>query len=460
MPCVRSSTRAALRSRGALLTHQFSFLRSPLLQGDTGAAGKLLAIIQMASSVTSFFWNPIVASMMDAWGRKALLIACPLVSAVARSVVALRPSVGTYFLYRVLNAMALRSLCPLVGAMLADVFGRGTALCLKQRAVLERAMTITRLGVLLGSTLIDHAGTTKQRFLVASALNAAGAMIMLAGVRETLPQTSRSKMTLARAGNPLSFLAFFGWTRVSSSAITTTQGAVARPRSARDRSSLRSVCALVALQSLTCYNGTVDLFRRQRYGAAWGLAARSRISLFSEVMGLIESYALSAITEMWLERGRSEAAVAGEPGELAALVRVARWSQRIKAFTNVHSAYTPDYRTVYANMLLDTTRQGPAMVDRIVVEEAKRIRAKDPNAVAIGQGELHAALSSLDFPISLLAPMLFSHAYNWSLQEPQGTLPRGSGAFVLCALLQTVNSELVLPFVYAKVRDARDAGTA
>lgn len=407
-------------------------------------------MIQMANSITSFFWNPIVASMMDAWGRKTLLIACPLVSAVARSVVALKPSVGTYFMYRVLNAMALRSLYPLVGAMLADVFGRGTAPCLKHRAVLERAMTITRLCVLLGSTLIGHAGTTKQRFLVASALNAVGAITMLAGVRETLPQASRSKMTLARAGNPLSFLSFFGWHNAL------------RPRSALDRSSLRSVCALVALQSLTCCNSTVDLFRRQRYGAAWGLAARSQMSLFSEAMGLIESYALSAITEMWLERGRSEAAAAGEQGELAALIRVARWSQRIKAFTNVHSAYTPDYRTSYANMLLDVTRQGPAMVDRIVVEEAKRIRAKDPNAVAVGQGELHAALSSLDFPISLLAPMLFSHAYNWSLQEPQGVLPRGAGAFMLCALMQTVNSELMLPFVYAKVRDARaaDAGTA
>ena len=421
-------------------------------QGDAGKTGKILALIEMASSLASFFWNPIASSMMDAWGRKILLVLCPLLSAVARSSVAASPSVATYVGYRVLNTVALEPLFPVVNAVLADIFGRGTSKCLVEQSKLNRALTVTRLLVLLGSQMVGHAGTTEQRFFVASGLNIIGALIMLLGVKETLPEESRAKLTLGRAVNPFSFLSFFGWT----GAPQTASGKPAQPRSALDRSSLRAIGTMLALQSLTCCNSTVGLYRMNRYGASWGLSARAQMTLVSEFMGLIESYAQVAICENWLKFATSEARSAGETNEHAALIRVARWSQRIKAFTNVHSAYTPDYRSLYGNLVLDATRQGPVMIERIVVAESKRVREKDPNAAPIGQGELHAALSSLEFPIRLLAPWIFSQSYGASLDDNwfSAMFPRGAGAFLLCAALQGVNSELMLPYVAAALRNA------
>ena len=71
-------------------------------------------------------------------------------------------------------------------------------------------------------------------------------------------------------------------------------------------------------------------------------------------------------------------------------------------------------------------------------------------------GELHAALSSLEFPIRLLAPWIFSQSYGVSLDDNwfSAMFPRGAGAFLLCAALQGVNSELMLPYVAAALRNA------
>ena len=379
--------------------------------------------VDTINAFVSLFWGPLTASVTDSYGRKVMMIVCPAVSALMRAFVARFPSRRAYIFYRIVNAMALSPLLNVVvPAVIGDMHGRSTSAYATASNDLGRCMLVTRLAVTAALGRGGKAQISSRMLYYVAALLSGAASFLFSSLSETLPKDRRRPFHFKKAANPLAFLPFFS--------------IIGKDDKAKAKTKRLWALALV-MQSLSCYNTTVDTYRRERYGSAWGVAARARMSMFSELMGLIESYAFPFIFRFWQS-------VSSSPHEQTRLVSIARWSQRVKSVTSVHSALSPDHRTLFLNILLDALRQGPIALDRAF--------AGCINDECASQGEIAQALTSLEWPLRLLGPRMFSLAFATSRKSYGGIMQRGTGAFWLAAAIQLCQSEVVLPALAASMQ--------
>ena len=105
-----------------------------------------------------------------------------------RFAVALRPSVATYSVYRLLMNPAARLTAPAAESIYSDLLGGGTSpLFRKMQDKIEGMMTVARLAsYYVGGRLRGD----RANFRVGAALNLSAALVLI-GMRETLRKSNR-----------------------------------------------------------------------------------------------------------------------------------------------------------------------------------------------------------------------------------------------------------------------------
>ena len=400
------------------------FLASiPDVNGPKDVVGVMIRV-ETINSLVSLFWSPLMGGICDSFGRRRLLVVLPAFSAAARLLVATFPSRRSYIAYRIANAMALVPLVStVIPSMLMDVHGRSTPEYTQRANNMSRAMTITRLTV---SMLLGRLNKPSSRALYAAAgLCSLISTFAFASVPETLPPGKRKVFSFKTSANPLAFVDFF------------------KLRSSNKVHRTRQLLALaLALQSASCYNSTVDTFRKERFGEdEWNVAARARMSIVSEVLGIAESYVYEYILNFWVRMVAFSNPRKSGSHSLSDLAKVASYSQRVKAISTANSILAEKPRFLIANLLLDMVRSGPLALDRLLAA----ITTDE------GNGNVSAALYSLEWPIRMIAPRLFQAAFSASMAMP-GRL-KLSGAFVLAMAIQMINAEVVLPLLSSAIKN-------
>jgi MFS family permease len=136
--------------------------------GDFARTQRLLSLIASTNTVADFVMAPIIGGAIDAFGRKYSLIFGQAIDCAVRMLVALRPTVGTFFLYRLLREVARRLVIPSRAAMFGDYVGRGSEDYILITQLMAQVATLARTVTLqIGSRSIRD-GDFRRNFMVAA----------------------------------------------------------------------------------------------------------------------------------------------------------------------------------------------------------------------------------------------------------------------------------------------------
>ena len=172
---------------------------------------RMMSMVASVSGVAQFFLLPVCGAVSDVVGRRVVLMARAVSSAVFTSMMALKPSYSVFLLYRLMGSLTWFLTDTALQASLADVFEGAelAAATAKTRSTMGVAML---LGPLVGGWL------AQRSFRACFALSACAAVVSFfayaLGLRETLQHTGEEKrrrlgqVELA-AANPLAFVKLF-----------------------------------------------------------------------------------------------------------------------------------------------------------------------------------------------------------------------------------------------------------
>ena len=179
------------------------FLR--LNGGDFARTQRLLSAVATINTVADFVVAPVVGGSIDAFGRKGALLFGQAIDALMRLLVAVRPSVVTFVLYRVSHEMARRMIVPARSAMFGDYVGRGSTDYILLQQLQGQVSTVARTVALqLGSRLIRD-GNFRANFAAAAAFNCIGLCATLL-LKEYKSPPSAIQANHARRGIPPAYI--------------------------------------------------------------------------------------------------------------------------------------------------------------------------------------------------------------------------------------------------------------
>lgn len=142
---------------------------------------------------------------MDAYGRKQVLVAAPLVCGLARLWVARKPSLPSYVAYRMLLVSVCAPYFSAGRAAVADVLDRSSDRYTRVTQKMEMVRTAVRMVALW---LAGRVTSSRKSMAIAGsvALGSAAASLL---VDETLPAESRRPVQWKELRNPLASIKFF-----------------------------------------------------------------------------------------------------------------------------------------------------------------------------------------------------------------------------------------------------------
>lgn len=339
-------------------------------RGLSGArAAELLALLSSGVGAVEFLLNPITGKLSDAYGRKAFLMQAPLVSAILKLFVFLRPSALTIGLERVLSGAATTiggsTAC---SSALADV--------VEDPKELGRAYaslgTATGLGVIIGPLLggfaIGRSGSPKRAFAAGSLLAAAQLLLVSSRIQETLPLAQRKSLPsedMLRAVNPMTVLKLFGNGQVVATLVSV--------------SALQCFCEGKSVSDLNTYY----LLNDAKFSDA-------RRSFYITCLGVVMT--LSGII------GRTTIQRCGMRGHTT--------------LQNIASAigFTMTGSSTSASVLFGALPVYAFGMERRAAMSSLAVKAAE--AVGMGKGEFSAAFANLRAIAVGLAPLLYARAYS------------------------------------------------
>ena len=129
-----SSSVSLVRGEGLLveLVEKRIARRQPALEKEdverkaNAQAARLQGWVNTVQAVTSLLWGPIVANLMDAFGRKWLVTLAPLGGTVLTLGMALRPSLPMYLLHSALSNPFAVTQMRAQSVMVSDIVPRST----------------------------------------------------------------------------------------------------------------------------------------------------------------------------------------------------------------------------------------------------------------------------------------------------------------------------------------------
>jgi len=323
------------------------------------------------------------------------LVLCPVIAALARAFILIRPKAIAYVSYRLLINLSLLPLWPAITAYVSDKLERGTARYNKAINRMNFFLTILGLAALKVGGRVKSARANIRLSVIVNLL--AGVSFLLFA-QESLPQRKRTTVNTRRAGNPLSFL------RVLS-------------QSKR----LKALVPILIFQAISDYNYTERMYYRTRF--KWKVPEISNLMFYNRVSGMIES---------WVCPDQPIIQTLG-------IKITAQLSALLSALCDLNSAFTPMPSSVLVNSALAPLMHGRVAVSALVAREAADI--------GIAQGELSAALGNLVFPLRFALPTVFSEAF----ARLQNTLPQIN--FLLTAGTQVFLALVIIPKTWPSLHD-------
>lgn len=367
-------------------------LPSMLLRANKGKSmrsQRVMALVDTLNNMATFLLMPLAGNFID-MGRKPVLVACACMYSVARFVMALHPTNGTYALYRVMVMLAFIPFSAAFNAMLADrLGGRASDAFARVDQRLWMLLAMTRL---VFTSIAEKTGSARKCMLLAGVMNGLAAVLLALTTRESLPRKQRTVFRWSRAANPFGFIQMF-----------------TRPR-------LRRLAALLMLQSVCARNSTGHMYRGHAFG--WGLKEQAQLTQIGNITSLVSPLLRLPILQRL--------------GNVGAI----RLASRLQCVIALNTALSPMGHSLWANPLLEAFCHGRTGLSREVSTAA--------SSLGIGQGELEASKTNLTFPTGLVCPSFYSEAFSLGSSVGIPGLP-----FLISGGLQLVCSELVLPWAMA-----------
>eukprot|EP00041_Stephanoeca_diplocostata_P016254 m.319579 g.319579 ORF g.319579 m.319579 type:complete len:494 (-) comp20305_c0_seq14:445-1926(-) len=189
---------------------------------DSLAAAQTLATMTAGVGLSEFFLNPIVGRLSDAWGRKGFMLQSPVMSVVLKTLVFLKPSLGTIVLERCLGG-ACSTIAGSTNSVsaLADIIDDPTELG-KANAMLGAAAGAgVVVGPLLGAaamSMLSRDRDPRYAYLMGAGVSLVQGLWVAQTIHEPLAPAKRKAVhsvdELLASVSPLSFLKLYSKTRV------------------------------------------------------------------------------------------------------------------------------------------------------------------------------------------------------------------------------------------------------
>ena len=421
----------------AVMVASEHYLFTKIMKRDSGKTQRVVSLISTLSTVQAMFVNGLAGYSIDRFGRKPVLVAGCFLSAFARSLPVLRPTVRSYIVYRLLNSFSFTAVTTSLVAFLSDrLGGRASEVyqdCLQKRFLM---MAIVRMITL---RIAGRSKNLKYNFIAGSILPALAGILFALFVRErqgermgTLREaidrgdaaekqrkvkvnaTRPTKQGFGASYNPLNFVTFFGRTET-----------------------LQAVAALLVIQYVPMYNQTESVRRRKKY--RWGLRDSEALLQISNACEVISPWLYPYVARLYgLDRIRD---VEGSGKDLALhprdspLLRCSKWDFRIGCILHLSAALSPTKYILFLHPLVSLFR-----ISSVPERTLDIVLRCDRDAENIGEGEKIAALGNLPIPLGLVLPTLFAILYQ-----------RGNRmCLFLCAALQLFGSEVASPWAWRR----------
>ena len=94
---------------------------------DYARTARIVAALTTINTISDFAFNPIMGALLDAYGRKASLLAAQVLDGATALLVGLRPSVPSFVVWQLLREFSRRANKPARLAMMGDFVGRASA---------------------------------------------------------------------------------------------------------------------------------------------------------------------------------------------------------------------------------------------------------------------------------------------------------------------------------------------
>ena len=94
---------------------------------DFARTARIVAALTTINTVSDFVFNPIMGGLLDAYGRKASLLAAQVLDGATALLVGVHPSVPSFVVWQLLREFSRRANKPARLAMMGDFVGRASA---------------------------------------------------------------------------------------------------------------------------------------------------------------------------------------------------------------------------------------------------------------------------------------------------------------------------------------------
>ena len=167
-------------------------------------AAYIMSTIQVVIALGDFVVGPVLGAWADAYGRKGIVLLAPAIQGVFRAAIAVRPSVGLFVGFQMVQGITNIAYGRVLALMIGDIVPRHT---FEYQRV---GGTMSKVNTVLGLVFLILGGSVSLRngFLSSSFLNLAGFLTIALVMTDTLRPQARVPFTLKNA-HPFAFISFF-----------------------------------------------------------------------------------------------------------------------------------------------------------------------------------------------------------------------------------------------------------
>jgi MFS transporter, DHA1 family, tetracycline resistance protein len=349
--------------------------------GETASAAHYVGLFAAVFALLQFIVSPLLGSLSDRYGRRAVILTSALGQGVNFVLMALAPNLAWLLVARAISGITSGSL-PAVNAYIADVVPAE-----RRAGSYGWVAAATSTGFLLGPALGGLLGELNPRlpFWISACLCLANVLYGAIVMPESLKRTARAPMTFARA-NPASALRFL-----------------------TERPALASIAIvyLMLMIAQQCLPNTIVLYTDYRFGWSSG-----QIGAYLTVVGLGNILVQSLVVRGFVARF-------GEPAAV-----IVGFSSYTIAFLIYATAPTGAAFVAGAPFFAFGGLVTPA-----VQAQMTRIAAPDE------QGRAQGALAALTGLCGLFTPILYTQVFAFAIDRGRAVLPPSVHMYLAAAFL-------------------------
>lgn len=349
--------------------------------GGMTSAAYYVGVFAALFAAMQFFASPLLGSLSDRFGRRAVILASAFGQACNFVLMALAPDLAWLFAARIIGGVTSGSLSA-VNAYIADVTPPS-----ERAGSYGWVSAANSAGFLLGPALGGLLGEVNLRlpFWVSGALCLANVLYGAVVMRESLKREQRPRLSLARA-NPISALRFLG------------SHAVVQPL---------AVEFMMLMLAQQCLPNTIVLYTDYRFG--WSPA---QIGAYLTAVGVANMLVQGFVLRPFVRRFGERTAV-------------------LVGFSCYAAAFT-----IYATAPVGRIFVLGAPLFALGGMVTPSIQAQLSRIVAVEeQGRLQGSFATLTSLCGLFTPILYTQVFGFAVGPGRGVMPAGTHIFLATAFL-------------------------